>query len=114
ASSLTSIVSRTSMPRRTNEFQRLIAVIQSHLDPGATVEESVLLEDRITATKREVDVCVRGKLAKQPVTISIECWDRGRTADVTWVDEMHCKHSRLPTNLLILVSHSGFTGEAIR
>src|SRR5713101_7310908 len=102
------------MPRRTNEFQSLIAVIQSHLDPGAAVEESVLLEDRITRTKREVDVCVRGNLAKQPVTVSIECRDHGRTADVTWVEEMNCKHSRLPTNILVLVSHSGFSLEAIR
>ena len=102
------------MPRRTNEFQQLIAIIQSHLDPGAVVEESVLLDDRLTNTKREVDVCVRGRLAGQAVVISIECRDRGRPADVSWIDEMNCKHSRLPTNLLVLVSHSGFTQEAVR
>jgi len=102
------------MPRRTNEFQQLIAIIQSHLDPGAVVEESVLLDDRLTNTKREVDVCVRGRLAGQAVVISIECRDRGRQVDVSWVDEMNCKHSRLPTNLLVLVSHSGFTQEAVR
>ncbi len=102
------------MPRRTNEFQRLIAVIQFHLDPGAVVDESALLEDRITGTKREVDVCVRGHVARQPVVVSIECRDRGRPADVTWVDEMHAKPARLPTNLLVLASHSGFTSEAVR
>lgn len=114
ATPLNASVSRTRMPRRTNEFQRLIAVIQSHLDPGAVVDESALLEDRTTGAKREVDVCVRGHLAKQAVVVSIECRDRGRPADVTWVDEMHAKHSRLPTNLLVLASHSGFTSEAVR
>jgi|GEM_PF-1911813 len=102
------------MPRRSNEFQRLIAVIQSHLDPGASIEEFALLEDRVTLTKREVDVCVTGSVAKQAVIVSVECRDRGRPADVTWVDEMNCKHSRLATSLLVLVSHSGFTPEAVR
>jgi hypothetical protein len=102
------------MPRRTNEFQELIAEIQKHLDPGATVEESAMLPDRLTGTSREVDICVRGSLAKQQVVVSIECRDRGRPADVTWVDEMHTKHSRLATDLLVLASHSSFTTEAAR
>jgi hypothetical protein len=34
------------MPIRTNEFQRLIAVIQSNLDPGSTVTESAMLTGR--------------------------------------------------------------------
>lgn len=102
------------MPRRTNDFQRLVAVIQGHLDPDAIVEEPAMIEDRSTGTLREVDVCVRGYVAKQPVVVSIECRDRGRAADVTWVDEMHGKHLRLPTNLLVLVSHSPFTPEAVR
>ena len=73
-----------------------------------------MLVDRITGRSREVDVCVRGVLATQQVVVSIECRDRTRPADVTWVDEMHTKHSRLATNLLILASHSSFTAEAIR
>lgn len=33
---------------------------------------------------------------------------------MTWVDEMHAKHSRLATNVLVLVSHKSFTPEALR
>ena len=102
------------MPGRTNQFQRLIAVIQSHFDCGSTVSESYMLSDTITGTKREVDVVVSGRVGPHPVTISIECRDRTRPADVTWVEEMHAKHSRLPTNVLALVSHSSFTPEARR
>jgi hypothetical protein len=102
------------MPRRTNEFQELVAEIQKHLDVGATVEESAMLPDRLTGTPREVDICARGRLANQQVIVSVECRDRGRPADVTWVDEMHTKHSRLATDLLVLASHSSFTPEAIR
>lgn len=102
------------MPIRTNEFQRLIAAIQSHLDPGSTVTESAMLEDASTGTRREVDVVVSGRVGGQAVTVSIECRDRSRRPDVTWVDEMQAKHSRLPTNVLVLVSHKDFTSEAVR
>jgi hypothetical protein len=102
------------MPRRTNEFQRLIAIIQSHLDAGAEVEESAMLNDLGTGTPREVDVSVRGKIGDNTLIISVECRDRQRPSDVTWINEMHGKHGRLPTNLLVLASHSKFTAEAIR
>jgi hypothetical protein len=102
------------MPQRSNVFQRLVATIQSHMDPGATVTESALLRDLATGTQREVDVVVSGQVARHPVEIAIECRDRGRRSDVTWVDEMHAKHSRLPTNVLVLASHSEFTREACR
>ncbi len=102
------------MPIRTNEFQRLIAVIQSHLDPGSTVAESAMLTDSATSTRREVDVVISGRVGGQAVTVAIECRDRSRGPDVTWVDEMHTKHSRLPTNVLVLVSHKDFTPEARR
>ena len=85
------------MPIRTNEFQRLIAAIQSHLDPGSTVTESAMLADVATSTRREADVVLSGRVGGQAVTVSIECRDRSRGPDVTWVDEMQTKHSRLPT-----------------
>jgi hypothetical protein len=102
------------MPQRSNAFQRLIAIIQSHMDPGATVTESALLRDVATGTEREVDVVVSGHVAGHRVEIAIECRDRARRSDVTWVEEMHAKHSRLPTNVLVLASHSEFTREACR
>ena len=73
------------MPARTNEFQRLIAVIQSHLDPGSTVTESAMFADVVTGTSREVDIAVAGRVAGQAVTVSIECRDRSRGPDVTWI-----------------------------
>jgi hypothetical protein len=106
--------SATSMPKRTNDFQRLIGVIQSHLDPGATVEEPAFLIDRVTKAEREVDIVIRGSVAQHPVVISVECRDRRRTDHVGWVEEMHGKHLPLPTNVLILASHSGFSDEAIK
>ncbi len=100
------------MPKRTNVFQKLVFLVKKHVAFGATVTESKLLRDNITGAEREVDVCIESVVAGHQVTVSIECRDRGRRADVQWVEEMKAKHERLPTNALVLVSRSGFTKEA--
>lgn len=100
------------MPKRSNEFQRLVYLVRVNLAAGATVNESKMLQDRITGREREVDVCVEGTVGGTPVNVCLECCDRARAADITWVDAMKCKHERLPTHALILASRSGFTKEA--
>jgi hypothetical protein len=45
------------MPRRTNDFQKLVFQIERQLAPlGAVVEESAMLPERGTGDLREVDV----------------------------------------------------------
>lgn len=100
------------MPKRTNVFQKLVFLVKKHVAVGATVTESKLLRDNITGAEREVDVCIESVVAGHQVTVSIECRDRGRKADVQWVEEMKAKHERFPTNALVLISRSGFTKEA--
>jgi hypothetical protein len=102
------------MPKRTNEFQKLVFLVKKHAAGGATVTESKILRDNITGAEREVDVCIESVVAGHQVTVSIECRDRGRKAGVEWVEEMKAKHERLPTNVLVLVSRAGFTKEAMR
>lgn len=100
------------MPKRTNDFQRLVYLVRLNLAGDAAVTESKMLVDRITGRKREVDVCIEGMVGSHPVVVSVECRDHKRIADVSWVDTMKAKHERLPTNALILASRSGFTPEA--
>jgi hypothetical protein len=100
------------MPKRTNDFQKLVYLIRVNLAAGTRVTESKMLRDRITNRKREVDVCVEGEVGGHPVMVSIECRDHARVADIGWIDAMQSKHSRLPTNALILASRRGFTPEA--
>jgi hypothetical protein len=85
------------MPARSNEFQRLVFLVRVNLSAGATVAESKMLRDRVTGHEREVDVCIEGIVGGTPVNVCLECCDRARSADVTWVDAMKCKHERLPT-----------------
>lgn len=101
------------MPSRTNTFQKVIYLLQQHLAGSATVSESEFLIDRSNGERREVDVCIRSSIAETQVLICLECRDRQRKADVTWVEEMHGKHLTLPTDHLVLVSNSGFTPSAI-
>lgn len=101
------------MPKRTNEFQKLVFLVKKHAASGATVTESKLLRDRITGAEREVDICIESVVAGHCVIVSIECRGRGRSASVKWIEEMKAKHERLPTKALVLVSSAGFTKEAI-
>ncbi len=100
------------MPKRSNEFQKLVYLVRLNLASGATVTESKMLPDLVTNRKREVDVCEEGYVGGHSVKVCIECRDHKRPADVGRVDAMKAKHERLPTRALILVSRSGFTSEA--
>jgi hypothetical protein len=101
------------MPKRTNDFQKLIRMLTQLLGDNAVVEELKMLTDLVSGEPREVDIYAEGIFAGHTVNIAIECRDHKRRQGVRWVEQMHSKHERLPTNLLILVSSSGFTGPGI-
>lgn len=101
------------MPARSNMFQRLVAAVHKDLGPGWTVEESRSLTDARTGEQREVDVVAEALVGGYPIVISIEVRDRGRAADVTWVEAMAQKHDDLPTSKLVLWSSTGFSNSAI-
>jgi hypothetical protein len=101
------------MPKRTNDFQRLIAMLAELLGEGAVVEESRMLTELDSDHQREVDVCIEGTFAGHHTLIGIECRDHDRKQDVSFVESMHAKHSHLPTDILILASSSGFTKLAV-
>jgi hypothetical protein len=94
------------MPRRTNVFQEVVAIIHEHMAVGATVEESAMLVNRATKRRREVDVVIRGKQATHDVVVGVEATKGNRMASVEWVERMIGKHQNLPTDKLVLVSQS--------
>ena len=102
------------MPKRSNDFQRLVYLVRLNMAEGATVTESKMMRDRLTKTYREVDVVIKGKVGSQLVVVSVECRDHKRVADIGWIDAMKTKHDRLETNALLLASSAGFTKEATR
>lgn len=102
-----------AMPARSNEFQKLVYLVRHNLADGAIVTESKMLKDLVSGEDVEVDVFIEGRMAGQPMNISIECRDRSRRADRNWIHEMKAKHDRLPTHALILASAKGFTKSAL-
>jgi hypothetical protein len=100
------------MPKRSNDFQKLVFLARRALADGAVVTESKMMRHRITKSAREVDVVVEGQIGGCNVVVSIECRDHARVADVTWVEQMITKHQHLATNTLVLASKSGFTADA--
>jgi Restriction endonuclease len=102
------------MPRRSNLFQDVVALIHQHMARGAVVEESAMLTNSLTGEQREVDVLIRSNAAGHEVTVAVEARASARKADVQWVESMLGKHSSLPTDKLVLVSESGFSRQARR
>src|SRR5512133_876007 len=102
------------MPRRTNEFQRLIALIESQLAPDAHGREPVLLKDSETGEGREVDVLIDAVSGIHPVRIAVECQDRGRPSSEEWIDQLHGRYRDLEIDKVIAVARGGFTSGARR
>jgi len=101
------------MPRRSNDFQRVIALINACLRESGTVRESALLVDTSNRQEREVDVLISSTIADYPVNIAVEVIDHRRKADSPWIEKMYAKHLHLPTDKLVLVSRAGFYKPAL-
>jgi hypothetical protein len=100
------------VPKRSNVFQDVVAIIHRHMAGNATVEESAMLTDRRTGERREVDVVIRQQVAGHEVVVSVEATARRRKATVQWVDQMVATHEDLPTSELVLVAEAGFAKTA--
>lgn len=105
---------RWGMPKRTNEFQQLVYLIQQQLRDRAdtTVTESKMLTDRNTGKKREADIVVECTVNDVPLIIAFECRGRSRKPTIEWVEQMLKKHQYL-SDKLVLVANHGFTTDAI-
>jgi len=102
------------MPKRSNDFQKLIKLIQEQLaDEDVNIEESKLLKDFRDGQKREVDIYIETKISGYPVKIAVECRDHKREMGKEWIDSLIGKFEYLPIDKVIAVSKSGFYNSAI-
>lgn len=101
------------MPKRSNQFQKLVFLVNQQIGTNSVVTESKMLVDRVSRKEVEVDVCITTKVNDVDVNIVIECTDSTRPANVEWVQQMRGKHEFLPSDKLILASRSGFTPKAL-
>jgi len=103
------------MPRRTNDFQTLIATIYDQIVPeGGSVTESGMVFDKEAGILREVDILVEYKYAGHDFCFIVECRDRSRLETVEWIDGLIGKVKSLDVNKVIAVSSKGFAAAAKR
>ncbi len=101
------------MPRKGRNLELLIEKIESvQLPEGASIESPGYLIDKITGSKREVDVLIKYKVGSVPIIIIIECRDRNSTEDTTWIEQLNTKIKDINANKIIAVSSNGFGSPA--
>jgi hypothetical protein len=103
------------MPKRSNQFQRLILATESCLAPaGVVVLESQELTDLTTGDSTEIDVLIEVTIGPYNMRVAIECADRSRPIDLTWMRGIVAKYQHLPVHKVVTVSKGGFTKGALK
>jgi hypothetical protein len=103
------------MPRRTNPFQRIVYLIEHQLAPlGASVEQSIELQNRAGSHPTEVDILVTLHGPGRPMRIGIECQNEKRGSTVEWIRELWGKYSLLDIDRVIAVAGHGFSKDALK
>jgi hypothetical protein len=70
------------------------------------------LEGRLSGQRREVDVSLRGKMGSASVLIILECRDRSRDADLTWIEALATKRLDVGADRAIAVTSKRFSKAA--
>jgi hypothetical protein len=70
------------MPKRSNDFQKLVFAVKKAVDKEVIVRESEMVPDRATGGLREVDVYIEEVVAGHKVIVCVECIDEDRPASV--------------------------------
>ncbi|MDW7549821.1 restriction endonuclease [Pseudoalteromonas peptidolytica] len=97
------------MPKRTNEYQKLILAINKHFaSESATVTESAMLYDPSSEQDREIDILIEQKESGYDFKIGVECTTVKRPLTVGKLDEIIAKHKECGINKTVIVSKSGF------
>jgi hypothetical protein len=101
------------MPQRTNDFQKLVKVINRRLAPtDAKITESAMLYDNEAETDREIDILIESKLLNCDIKIGVECNAAQKPLDVRVIEAFREKNRKVNINQTIVVSKNGFTDSA--
>ena len=104
------------MPKRTNPFQELVALIElAFAQPGDKITASV--EEKVVGlTKpREIDIVRETTAGQKRIKVTFEAKDESRPFDVTDVESYIGKYfgrGNVKTDVLVIVTRRGFTKTA--
>jgi hypothetical protein len=103
------------MAKPGRDLEALVARLEAVLggtDVEVTSPDS--LTDKGTGEDREVDVSLRGRLGSSSQLVIMECRDRSRVQDVTWIEQVASKRDSVGADTAVAVSSSGFSKGAVK
>jgi len=101
------------VPARTNNYQKLVKVINHHFTTGdAKIIESAMLWDSESESFREIDILVQMEVHGCDIRIGIECTEVARPVDVRVLESFKEKHRKVGINKTIVVSKNGYSKAA--
>lgn len=97
------------------QFELLVARIEEALAPtGVVVKSPDFVKDLYTDTLREVDATIRYTVGTIPILITVECRDRSRVQDDTWIEQLVAKKEKIGAAKTLAVSSKGFSKSATK
>ncbi len=94
------------------DFEKIVADIQTRIDPNANVEHDEIIVDRL-GHRRQFDVVIRGTFAGQEILGVVECKDLNKKVGTPEIDGFVTKSQDINANFKIIVSRKGFSKPAI-
>jgi hypothetical protein len=101
------------VPRAGRSLELLVQALE-HLLADAPVEirSPDFITGRNSGTSREVDVSLRSQVGSVSVLVIIECRDRAKPQDVTWIEQLASKREDVGADKAVAVSAGGFSAGA--
>jgi len=106
------------MPQRTNEFQKLVALINIALAPnGAKVTESAMVHAPGFGELREIDVLIESEVGPYRIKVAVEAKDHKRKLNIQDIEAIigkYCSSGSLAVEKVVVVSRRGFSKQAAK
>lgn len=98
------------MPPRSNEYQKLVLMINRALaSENTNISESAMLYDSEANCEREVDILIKSTVSGHEISIGIECTCTTKPVEIRILESFKEKHRKIGINKTIVVSKNGFT-----
>ena len=97
------------MSKKWKEFERIVADIQRSLSSTAVVTQNERIRGKNSGVLREVDVCVRQRIAQFDILVAISCKDHAVPIDVPEVEAFATSLEDIGAHKGAMVSAKGFS-----
>jgi hypothetical protein len=105
---------QSKKPKPGRALEMLTARIEGALSGlDVTVKSPDDPPDLVAGGTREVDVSLRSKVGSAEVLVIVECRDRGRRADIQWIDQVKTKRDAVGAAKAIAVASGDFSKKAL-